>query len=150
VADKLLGPAVVAVFFTGLTNLYLERLKGARDLATKIADTLRDDLRNLQFLGAEYWSRTRKKGDEAIEAKILAAQDDALETLALIDGEFGLEICEPEDPRPELLDSLTGGDFQSAERKADSERVVRLSKVIGTIRSRIIRHRAVRLRKKGI
>ncbi|WP_329640659.1 hypothetical protein [Phenylobacterium sp.] len=149
-SDKLLAPAVVAVVFTGFTNLYLERRKAGRDLATKIADSLRDDLRSLQISGVEYWSRARKQGDEAIEARLLASQEDVLETLTLLDGEFQLGICDRDDLRPELLDSLTGGDFQSAERKADPSRVIRLSKTAGELRSRIIRNRTVRLRRRGV
>jgi hypothetical protein len=140
---------MVAVVFTGLTNIYLEGRKATRELTTKITDTLRDDLRALQILTVDYWSRKRKAGDDALEARILALQDEVLQSVSLLSEEFGLDVCGEDDPRPDLLDSLTGGDFGSASRNADAVRVVRASKLLSDMRARLIRLRAAHLRKRG-
>lgn len=149
VSEKLLAPAMVAVVFTGLTNIYLEGRKATRDLTTKITDTLRDDLRALQTLAVDYWSRKRKSGDDAIEARIVALQDEVLQSVSLLADEFGLDVCSEDDPRPDLLDSLSGGEFGSASRDADAARLVRASKSLSDLRARLIRLRAAHLRTRG-
>lgn len=149
ISDKLLAPAVVAVMFTGLTNHILERRKATRDLVTKMADTLRDDLRNLQQSAVDYWGRDYKKGDVLVEARITAVQSDVLRSLAALH-DFGVVVCTPEsDLTPEFLDSLTGGEFGSLSRKADPTRLLRLTQVIGDLRDRVLRRRAERLSRKG-
>lgn len=140
---------MVAVIFTGLTNLFLEGRKATRELTSKITDALRDDLRTLQTLAMEYWSRNRKSGDDVVEARIVALQDEVLQAIALLADEFQMDVCGSDDPRPELLDALTGGDFGSKDRKAEAARVVLVSKLVGGLRTRAIRHRASHLRNRG-
>jgi hypothetical protein len=146
--DKLAGPVVVAVVFTSLTNLWLERYKAERDFATKVADGLRDDLRTLRPMAQDYWSRSRAAGDDVVEAKITSSQTDILVALGFLKDELGMVVCESDDPLiVELLDSLTGGKFGNKKgRAADPQRVLRSGAAITALWDRIGRARVAHLK----
>lgn len=57
IADKVAGPAIVAVLFAGLTSFQLERYRSKRDLLSKLAEQVRTDLNNLQGLVSDYYAR---------------------------------------------------------------------------------------------
>ena len=147
-ADKLLAPAMVAVFFSGLTNIYIDRWKADRDQTSKLTDGLRTDLGVLQSLASEYWGRAGKKSDVIIEAKIVALQTDALETIALLAATYSLKIAD-DDGLTNLIDVITGGEFGSATRKADLKRSAESFKLISSMRSRVQAERLSRFRKTG-
>jgi hypothetical protein len=146
--DKLAGPALVAVVFTSLTNLWLERYKAERDFATKVADGLREDLRTLRPIVQDYWSRSRTVGDEVIEARITSAQNDILVTLSFLKDELGMTICDSDDPLIlNLLDGLTGGRFGNRRgRAADPARVLRAGAAITALWDKVGRARISHLK----
>ena len=121
---SLVAPAVVAVMFTGLTSYCLERLKGRREAITNLTTTLRDDLRRLQELGADYWSRGAHPDDATREAfimSLLAAISTGLrslhaETKIIVANDLGAWLIQ-------LQDHLTGGGFQTSTRTADFARI---------------------------
>ena len=146
--DKLLAPALVAVLFSGLTNIVIERLKAKRDQATKLCDGLRADLGVLHQLAADYWSRKTKAGDAVIEAKILSLQDEVIATAALLNDEFALTVA---DDRlfADLADALTGGEFGTAARTPDPARLKASAAVLTALRTRVTAERWRRMKKTG-
>ena len=77
-----------------------------------------------------------------VEARIIAAQNDALQTLRILDD--AIEIAPKavlQIQTEDLLDALTGGQFQSADREPDAERVRRIAGSIGKFRTDIMRAR---------
>lgn len=148
VTEKLLAPAVVAVVFSGLTNIVIERLKAKRDQATKLCDGLRTDLAELQKLSGDYWSRKGKAGDALIEAKVLALQSEVLATVGLLADEFGLEISD-DGTLASMADALTGGDFESATRAVDADRLKASSALLSAVRTRVTTERWKRMKRTG-
>lgn len=144
-ADKILGPAMVAGMFTVLFSVLMERHKATRDVATKIVDGLRDDVKAIQPVVVEYWSRSRKKGDPALEVKINSFQEDILSGLALLADEFDIQVfgssAADQDAMAKLLDALTGGDFQTAGRAEDRERAQSASAALVDLRARLAKTR---------
>lgn len=146
--DKLLAPAVVAVVFSGLTNVVIERLKAKRDQATKLCDGLRADVSELQKLAGDYWSRKGKAGDALIEARILSLQSEVLATAGLLAEEFGLSIAD-DALLAAVADALTGGDFGSATRAPDNDRLKSSSALLSDLRTRVTKERWRRMKKTG-
>jgi hypothetical protein len=122
--DKLVAPALVALVFGGSAAYVLELYRGRREAATKVADTLREYLDDAQELIGEYWSRPYILGDEVIEAKIIGLQSNITVTLALLDSmlkeKFSRNLTSTS---INLIDALTGGDFQSKGRGSDPARI---------------------------
>ena len=148
ITDKLLAPALVAVIFSGLTNIVIERLKAKRDQATKLCDGLRADIGVLQQLAGDYWSRKGKLGDALIEAKVLSLQSEVIATSVLLRDEF--DLCFANDALfADLADALTGGQFGSANRFPDNDRVKASSALLGELRTRITKERWHRMKKTG-
>jgi hypothetical protein len=131
------------VLFAGTTTIIIERYRGRRDAVSKMADGLRDDLRSLQELAIGYWSRSSNADDGAVEARIVAQQSDVLQTLRLVHEAITLEPARGsfDEAIYELLDALTGGDFQTTGRTADLQRMARVHRTIGEFRSAISRAR---------
>ncbi|WAC61359.1 hypothetical protein [Brevundimonas sp. SL130] len=146
--DKLLAPALVAVLFSGLTNIVIERLKAKRDQATKLCDALRADLAVLQQLAADYWSRKLKVGDAVIEAKILSLQSEVIATSGLLRDEFDLPVAD-DALFADLADALTGGDFGTTARAADTARLKASAALLSELRTRITKERWKRMKKTG-
>lgn len=146
--DKLLAPALVAVMFSGITNVVIERLKAKRDQATKLCDSLRTDFGVLQQLAGDYWSRKGKVGDVLIEARVLALQSEVIATAALLHEEFGLSVAD-DAKFADLADALTGGDFGSASRTPDPDRLKASSVLLSDLRTRITNERWRRMKKTG-
>lgn len=148
VTDKLLAPAMVAVVFSGLTNIVIERFKAKRDQATKLCDGLRADVSELQKLVGDYWSRESKPGDALVEARILSLQSEVLETASLLAEEFELAIA-GDAFLASMADALTGGEFGAATRVADNDRLKASSSLLSDLRGRITRERWRRMKKTG-
>ncbi|MFT4254019.1 MAG: hypothetical protein QM608_16235 [Caulobacter sp.] len=146
ISDKLLAPAIVAVIFTALYNIYMERFKAHRDAGTKVADGLREDIRALQPLVTDYWSRNRRAGDPAVESKIIAAQADLLATVTLLRESFEIHIFAKHGDLTDLLDLLTGGDFAVSGRQADLDRAVRASNALVQLRASVTKSRLATLK----
>lgn len=148
VTDKLLGPALVAVVFSSITNIALEHRKARRDLDTKICDELRDDLRMLQQLSLGYWERKRQSGDAALEARMTSLQTEIVESLVLLAEEAKLAVASDSE-LAELMELTTGGGFGSVGRAADPLRARKISSKLGEMRTRVAKLRWGRLRKFG-
>jgi hypothetical protein len=148
IADKLLGPAVVAVVFTGLTNLVIERLKAKRDQSTKLCDALRTDASILQQLSSEYWGRDATASDKIVEAKIMALQTEFIAGVKLLQTECDLTIAS-DDTLASIADALTGGEFRSKGRKADDERLNASFTLLSKLRTNILEERSHRISKTG-
>ncbi|GEM_PF-2267167 len=146
ISDKLLAPAIVAVIFTALYNIYMEQFKAHRDAGTKVADGLREDIRTLQPLVTDYWSRNRRAGDPALESKIIAAQADLLATVVLLRESFDIYVFSTEGDLANLLDLLTGGEFGVSGRQADADRAVRVSKALVELRASVTKSRLATLK----
>lgn len=148
IGDKLLAPALVAVVFSGLTNLVIERLKAKRDQATKLCDTLRVDVTMLQQMAGEYWGRAGKTDDAIIEAKMLALQTEIIGTVTLLRSDFRLDLGD--DLALALLaDQVTGGAFGTWKRKADPDRLKGAFSRLGDLRLRITQERWRRMKLTG-
>lgn len=146
--DKLLAPALVAVLFSGLTNVVIERLKAKRDQATKLCDGLRTDVAVLQQLAVDYWSRKNKAGDAVIEAKVLAFQSEIIATAGLLKEEFDLAIAD-DVLFANMADALTGGDFGAVVRLPDLLRLKAASALLSDLRTRITNERWRRMKRTG-
>ena len=147
-SEKLLAPALVAVVFSGFTNLVMERLKAKRDQATKLCDTLRVDVTVLQQLAGDYWGRAGKADDAIVEAKMLALQTEIIGTVTLLRSDFGLDLGD--DLSLALLaDQVTGGAFGTTKRKADPDRLKGAFSRLGDLRLRITQERWRRMKLTG-
>jgi hypothetical protein len=147
-SDKLLAPAVVAVVFTGLTNFAIDRFKADREVSTKICDEVRGDLRELQRLSTEYWSRARAADDKSVEAKILSMQADVLSNSEVL-RTMGIEIFPSVTASIDFLDVLTGGKFGQSRRAADLDRMRKIVELISQVRAAAVTARLRRLKKTG-
>ena len=143
---SLVAPAVVAVFFTGITNYFLELLKGKREAISALSFGLRVELATLQDLTAEYWSADKSPSDAANAAKIMASLE-AISTglkafqagrKVLLDHDLDLWIVS-------LRDDITGGDFQTNKRKANFSRIQSSAARINRMRYKIFEERLKRM-----
>jgi hypothetical protein len=139
---EIAAPAIVAVAFAGTTTFLIERFGAVRDEVTNLSNSVRDDLRSVQNLAVEYWSRDRLPEDRSIEAKIVAGQTDLAHSVRLLNEFIDLGGSSPVDHRlADLFDALTGGSFQEAARVADPPRIQALTRMIARFRSDIGRAR---------
>lgn len=148
VTDKLLAPALVAVVFAGLTNLWMERRKAERDLVTKICDALKADVSTLALLAGDYWSRKRKAKDTLVEAQIVALQDEVLNVRSLLSSDFNVDLGDDEF-FGDLIDAVTGGGFNGSARDPDPERLRAAATLLGQLKGRIVQERWRRLKSTG-
>jgi hypothetical protein len=118
-----------------LTTWFIERHRGRRDALSKIADGLREDLRAVQQLAVEYWSRESRADDAVIEARMVAYQLEIGAALRLLQHEMDAAIVvDPNVTIADLADALTGGDFQVAGRQADPARITQCARALSRLR----------------
>jgi len=143
---SIVAPAVVAVFFTGLTSFALERLKGKREAVTSLCLALREELAGLQDIGSQYWSRERHRDDPTFEAKIISQLQAVTIGLRSLQEERRISLDRDLDEWiVRLTDSLTGGGFQTKDRAADLARVREFATQISRMRYKIFDERLKRL-----
>lgn len=138
--DKLLPPAIVAVIFSYLTNMFLESHRAQRDSLSAQVNSLRDDLLDLWRKAAEYWSHDfRLDGDILAAEQILLLEQDlrfrAMEVASRLEGL-------PQDKMKmflaDLADELTSGDFGTIDKKAEPSRLPKLRKAVIYLRDALL------------
>lgn len=139
-AHDVVAPAIVAVGFAGTTTFLIETFNAVRDEVTTLANEVRGDLRSIQILAVEYWARPRAAGDEALEARLIAAQNDLGHSLRLLDGLLLLKGS-ADSWLVDIFDALTGGDFQGQQRQAEPARIQQIVRLTSSLRSEIGRAR---------
>lgn len=135
-------PALVAAGVTFLLNRRLERLRGRRELNTRVFDSARDNIRDLARLTSAYWSHDRSPADPEDETKILMIESDVRVDVAAV-LEFALPEAkdEIESAIDDLIEAGTGGDYQSIDRKADIGRVRRIAGAAARLRGALLKAR---------
>lgn len=143
-------PALVAAGVTFFLNRRLERLKGQREINSRIFDSARDNVRDFAKLTSAYWLRDRSERDAEDETSIMLVQSDVLvdvaAVLSLVLEEHKAEI---ETALDELVRFGTGGDFQSADRKSDIARAQKMPGAAARLRNALIGARRALLQKKN-
>lgn len=143
-------PALVAALVTFFLNRRLERLRGRRELNTRVFDSARDNVREFARLTSAYWSRNRSDGDVEDETKILLAENDVrVDVAAIVELSPTVDKADIEAAIDDLIESATGGDYQSSERKADIPRIHRIAAAAARLRKALMLSRR-RLMEKSV
>lgn len=115
-ACKLVAPlavAVLAAWLALLANGRLDRGRAKRELLTKIADGMRDDVRAAVEAAADYWSAV-PSNKAVIEARIKMLDQEIRSASVLIDdGNSCSQAVEFRSALQNFLAVLTGADFDS-------------------------------------
>ena len=135
-------PALVAAAVTFFLNRRLERIRGRREINTRTFDAARDNAREFARLTSRYWVHDRTTQDVDDETQILLAQNDVLVDVAnALELVLDADRDEIETAIDELLRFGTGGNFQSAERKADIARAQRIPGAAARLRQALMASR---------
>jgi hypothetical protein len=141
-ADKIIAPAIVAIVFGASATYFLELYRGRREGATKLADALREDLKRAQDLASEYWSSDRNDKDIILEEKVIAIQSEITKGISLLNNSIREPVTNDiSHATAGLLDALTGGQFQTIDRKADPSRIRACAQLTSDLRYKIARAR---------
>lgn len=139
---SLVAPALVAVFFTGFTNYFLEVLKVKREAVSNLSAAIRQELTDLQNLNAEYWSSPQGDNDAPIEAKIMSALESVSTGLRAFQKDRKVKLSDNLDTWIiSLRDQVTGGDFQTSGRFAEFNRVQSVTFQITKMKYKIFEER---------
>lgn len=143
---SLVAPAMVAVFFTGLTSYLLEQLKSRRESVTGLSNALRVELAELQALATEYWSSDASAGDALKEARIMSGLEALSTGLRSFQRERKANLSDDLDGwLVDLRDQLTSGGFQTKTRLADFARLQAAASRLTRMRYQVFEERLRRI-----
>lgn len=142
-----LAVAVLAAWLALLANGRLDRGRANRELVTKIAEGMRDDVRTAVEAAADYWSAS-PSNKAVIEARIKMLDQEIRSASVLIDGgESCAQAVEFRAALQNFLAVLTGADFEAAAVAANSGQVRDVTGRGVALRKAIAQYRRVQIGK---
>lgn len=135
-ADKVLGPAIVAVIFSVHLARQNEKRKNQRDQQISLAIALRNDIDALQKLSRDYWSKGGQ--DSVLETHIMSLVADISEAFVVLNQHYSIDI-DANTKIANILDVVSGGDFQGKRRKSDVMRVSESARHLRDLKYELIR-----------
>lgn len=131
-ADRVLAPLVIALIFSWIVAMIIERHRARREFLTKEVDAVRSALSEIWAQGSSYWGHDSVENQFAVEERILFLEQEIRSGVTDLGEYFGQEFRkEAVSLCADLSTAISGGAFGSPDRKPDEARLkaVRLAAV---------------------
>jgi hypothetical protein len=141
--------AALGAFLALLFNRHLDNRKAEREYATKLSESVRDDVKDAMVVASEYWAgKLKPERKISLEATMRVLQAEiTLGAKLLDDHSKEEEIARLDRLVRQFLKALTGGTFEAASVPVDKQQILLITTAGSRLRSELAKTRRGQLTK---